>query len=82
MLYLHSKITFNSYNPGGCSNVFIFIRRVLAAFPEDDKLMAVRMLKTVEEDISKYKTREIRRIFQKQINNLHSVNITGDIQNS
>ena len=49
---------------------------MFAAFTEDDKLtMAVRMLKTVEEDIPKYKTREMRRVFQKQINNLHSVNI-------
>ena len=41
--------------------------------------MAVRMLKTVEEDIPKYKTREMRRVFQKQINNLHSVNIPKHI---
>ena len=80
VLYLHSKTTFNSYDPVGGSNVFIFIQRVLAAFTEDDKLtMAVRMLKTVEEDIPKYKTREIRRVFQKQINNLHSVNIPKHI---
>ena len=79
-LYLHSKITFNSYDPGGGSNVFIFIHRVLAAFTEDDRLtMAVRMLKTVEEDIPKYKTREMRRVFQKQINNLYSVNIPKHI---
>ena len=56
--------------------MFIFIQIVLAAFTEDDKLtMAVRMLQTVEEDIPKYKTRVMRRVFQKQINNLHSVNI-------
>ena len=56
-------------------NVFIFIQRVLAAFTDDDKLtMAVHMLKTLEEDRPKYKTREMRRVFQKQINNLHSVN--------
>ena len=68
ILYKKSKITFNSYDPGGCSNVFIFIQRVLAAFTEDDKLtMAVHMLKTVEEDIPKYKTREMRKVFQKQI---------------
>ena len=79
-MYLHSKITFNSYDPGGGSNVFIFIQRVLAAFTEDDKLtMAVRMLKTVEKDTPKYKTREMRRVFQKQINNLHSVNIPKHI---
>ena len=76
LLYLHLKITFNSYDPGGGSNIFIFIQRVLAIFTEDDKLtMAVHMLKTVEEDIPKYKTREMRRVFQKQINNLRSVNI-------
>ena len=76
ILYLHSKTTFNSYDPGGGSNVFIFIQIVLAAFTEDDKLtMAVRMLQTVEEDIPKYKTRVMRRVFQKQINNLQSVNI-------
>ena len=76
ILYLHhSKMTFNSYDPGGGSNVFIFIERVLAAFAEDDKLtMTACMLKTVE-DIPKYKTREMRRIFQKQKNNLHSANI-------
>ena len=56
--------------------MFIFIQIVLAAFTEDDKLtMAVRMLQTVEEDIPKYKTRVMRRVFQKQINNLQSVNI-------
>ena len=61
ILYLHSKITFNSYNLGGGLNVFKFIQRVLAAFTEDDKLtMAVPMLKTVEEDVPKYKTREMR----------------------
>ena len=76
ILYLHSKITFSSYDPGGGSSVFIFIQIVLAAFTEDDKLtMAVRMLQTVEEDIPKYKTRVMRRVFQKQINNLQSVNI-------
>ena len=80
ILYLHSKITFNSYDPGGGSNVFIFIQRVLAAFTDDDKLtMAVRMLKTVEEHIPKYKTREMRRVFQNQKNNLHSVNIPKHI---
>ena len=79
-MYLHSKTTFNSYDPDGGSNIFIFIQRVLAAFTEDDKLtLAVCMLKTVEEDISKYKTREMRRVFQKQINNLHSVNIPKHI---
>ena len=41
--------------------------------------MAVHMLKTVEEDIPKYKTKEMRRVFQKQINNLHSVNIPEHI---
>ena len=41
--------------------------------------MAVHMLKTVEEDIPKYKTREMRRVFQKQINNLRSVNILKHI---
>ena len=75
-MYLHSKITFSSYDPGGGSSVFIFIQIVLTAFIEDDKLtMAVRMLQTVEEDIPKCKTREMRRVFQKQINNLQSVNI-------
>ena len=50
ILYLHSKITFNSYDPVGGSNVFIFIQRVLAAFTEDDRLtMAVCMFRTVEE---------------------------------
>ena len=79
-MYLHSKITFNSYDPGGGSNIFIFIQRVFATFTEDNKLtMAVHMLKTVEEDIPKYKTKEMRRVFQKQINNLHSVNIPEHI---
>ena len=41
--------------------------------------MAVRMLKTNAEDIPKYKTREMRRVFQKQINNLHGVNIPKHI---
>ena len=78
-MYLHSKITFNSYDPGEGSNIFIFIQRVLAAFTEDNKLtMDVRMLKTVAEDIPKYKTREMR-VFQKQINNLHGVNIPKHI---
>ena len=78
-MYLHSKITFNSYDPGEGSNIFIFIQRVLAAFTEDNKLtMAVHMLKTVAEDIPKYKTREMR-VFQKQINNLHGVNIPKHI---
>ena len=58
----------------------MFIRRVLATFTEDHKLtMAVRTLKTVEEDILKYKTREMRRVFQKLINNLHSVNLPRHI---
>ena len=69
-----------NYDPGGGSNLFIIIQRVLAALTENDKLtMAVCMLKTVEEDIPKYKAREMRRVFQKQINNLHTVNIAKHI---
>ena len=78
ILYLRSKITFNSYDPVGGSNVFIFIQRVLAAFTEDDRLtMAVRILE-LWKNKTKYKTREMRRVFQKQIN-LHSVNIPKHI---
>ena len=77
ILYFHSKITFNSYDPGGCSNVFIFIQRVLAAFTEDDKLtMAVHMLKTVEEDTKIQDKRNEESISE---TNLHSVNIPKHI---
>ena len=61
---------------GGCSSVIIFIQKVSPAFTKDDKFtMAVRMLKKLEPEIPIYQTRAMRRLFYKQINSLHCVNI-------
>ena len=62
-------------NPGGCSSVMVFRQKVSPTFTEDDKLsMAIHMLKKLEPEIPKYQTRTTRRLFYKQIIDLHHLN--------